>query len=1030
MFRDIDNEAYQAGRRWGSEVQRGAGTVKMRTDADTTAANRAIDRVRAEQERRGVTMRVRVDDASLKGALGKLESAGKLNLGMVGVGALPAVATAAANVAGALQQLAGAGLAIPGVFAGVASSVGVATLGISGMKDALEAVSKASDGTQASVDAANKALAELSPNAANTVTTLAGLKGTFTDLRNIASQNMFAGVGDQIQALTAHSLPELTRGIDGISRGLNQNLTQALTSLGSDSSQGFLDRILGNTGDAQSRLTAAIDPVINAVGTLAAAGSDSLPRLADAVGVVAERFNAFISAADADGRLATWISEGLDGFTAVGNTVLNLGKSFTAITEAAGGGAGLLGTLESLSGSMSTFLNSAAGQDMMRQFFADGSVMLGQFRDIAVQLGPILSGVFSAAVNATGFWLPLVREGLTILNSMPVSIEAVATAFLAWRTISGISTLIGSLTTVGNLLGGLPGKANTAKSAIGGIGGAAVTTPGVAAVAVPALATAGTLALATDAIDPLKDKPVSTGPGTIGYQHTVDAVKRGEIPGLAVNDAGEIYDIKSGEKYLGETGTTEQVFGPKPPDPAPLPGKPEGMYRTRDGKLRPIPKPSPSPAVAAIPPAVVPQVSTYTPPVVTESTTKSSSAGSQFSDANLVPNAARLNDIIAAQFPQIREIGGYRANGGGSNDHPSGHALDIMVPGWDTAEGKALGDQINQFLHQNADSLGIDSTIWQDFWAPVGGGGKKLGREGANEGHYNHIHAKVKSGTASGEYSPVAATYPEMASSYTYDPTASSYATGDSKQIRDAQQKADDKRFDMEQAQRKLDELPSDASASERAAKERALAEAKREHADALEDLATAQGKYNEQAAKDPSSKGTGGEQLGADIVSGIMDIFGLGDIFPNPLEFGAFKGFKGLMGGLGGMLGGGQGAQQGGGSSLFPGAAGGGGGSVLGGMLSMIPKPFGEFNLGTPQDAPGQFMPGMRGEGGGGVVNPGEFLANPNSPAGAPGPGNNGYTVNFNGNNFGHSKTEVQDQVNSSHLQQVRQPLRALPMK
>lgn len=121
---------------------------------------------------------------------------------------------------------------------------------------------------------------------------------------------------------------------------------------------------------------------------------------------------------------------------------------------------------------------------------------------------------------------------------------------------------------------------------------------------------------------------------------------------------------------------------------------------------------------------------------------------SSFSDAGLQPNAARLNDIIAANFPDITDIGGYRANDP-YPDHPSGRALDIMIPNYDTPEGKGYGDQINQFLHANAGALGLDSTIWQQQYQPAGGDPSMMGSRGSDtQNHMDHIHALTSAGAA------------------------------------------------------------------------------------------------------------------------------------------------------------------------------------------------------------------------------------------------------------------------------------------
>jgi hypothetical protein len=288
------------------------------------------------------------------------------------------------------------------------------------------------------------------------------LKGTFDDLVRIDSQNLFAGVSAGLRGLVGNLLPATTQGIDGISRALNQNLLQAMNSLGSGSSQGFLSRIFGNTATAQGQLTSAIDPIVHAMGTLAAAGSDTLPRLATAIGNIAERFDHFISAANSDGRLSKWINDGLTGFTELGNIALNIGKSFTAITQAAGGGGGLLPMLQTATEKLQLFLNSADGQQKLTDFFDRGRALLGQLKDIAVEAGPILGGMFNSGLNAANIWLPVIREILQDINSIPGGAQAVVDAFVAWKTISAIGSVASGLGNVLNLLRGVGPAAATA----------------------------------------------------------------------------------------------------------------------------------------------------------------------------------------------------------------------------------------------------------------------------------------------------------------------------------------------------------------------------------------------------------------------------------------------------------------------------------------------------------------------------------------------------------------------------------------
>lgn len=1089
--------------------------IKIGVEADTVDADRELKRFRTTQERNKIRQKIEFDEGDLKSKLNligkefdgvgaKIGSALKFNLGFAAVGTLPAFATALTNVAGAMQQLAGAGLALPGIMAGLGSSFGVAKLGTMGMKDALDALNKAADGTQASVDAANKALDGLAPNVADTVKTVYGLKGTFEDLRDISGQNLFAGASQGLRELAGNLLPAATRGIDGISKALNQNLLQAMSSLGSGSSQGLLDRIFGNTADAQGKLTAAIDPIIHAFEVLAAAGSDSLPRLATAVGNVANRFNAFITGADADGRLSKWINEGLDGFTQLGNIVLNIGKSFTALTQAAGGGAGLLSLLESATGKMATFLNSTEGQNKLRQFFDEGRETLSQLLDIAVQAGPILSGAFSAAREMTAMWLPIIRDILTAINSIPGGAQAVVTAFVAWKTISGVSALATSLTGIANLLSvTLPGAAGTGASriaaALAGIsvpawlaaatGGAAVATVGIGANRV------------VDAGGDITTSRFGPRPGHSGAPSGLPG-QGPLIPGGG--GAGAQAARRGGAGYTGLP-----AIGPA--------GGDAGAQAARRGGV-PM-----GPVAPAMPSVAIPPLSSYSAPVVTDPGTGGGGGGvtdwnaiaqaessgnwqtntgngyygglqfdqatweqfggtmfapradlatreQQISVANSVPKAQRAGrwpntyKETASGTSSAGDTSGYTAGPAmssstyglpsGTNTGGYGTGTAATFPPWVMALAQQFGVTPSTYAgHQETDrneagyapnpqhqNRGIDWSgspenmqKFADYMAsnPLAEQVIYNGQQGAVEavagqrrpgyfagdlaGHGNHVHTRFSQDPTGG--GPLDSAYPTGEYAPTGDPTYD-------RKVREAQQKVADTDQREKSAQMRLDEMNNKgtATARQRADAEAALAKAKREHADAQTDLNTT---LQEGGKLDKSGAGkTGGEQLGKDILSGMGEVFGLGDLFKDPTEFGLFKMFKGVMG----LKFADDGQTQGGdGASLF-GSSGGGGGGPLGMLTGLLPQPFGGLNSGSPTDAPGQFMPAMPNSGGGGIVAPGGILADPNSPPGVAGPGNNGSYNDFRGANFGHSPQAVQQGVDSAHLRSVRQPIRNLP--
>lgn len=113
----------------------------------------------------------------------------------------------------------------------------------------------------------------------------------------------------------------------------------------------------------------------------------------------------------------------------------------------------------------------------------------------------------------------------------------------------------------------------------------------------------------------------------------------------------------------------------------------------------------------------------------------------------LSPQALNLARKVAKTFPEVKQIGGFRPCDGTAPDHPSGLALDIMV----NSNGKpnsALGTKINNWLHKNKESTGIDSTIWEDKWKSAVTSSEKYPLVGAGGNittrHFDHVHVKMK----------------------------------------------------------------------------------------------------------------------------------------------------------------------------------------------------------------------------------------------------------------------------------------------
>ncbi|OMB79288.1 hypothetical protein [Mycolicibacterium conceptionense] len=400
---------------------------------------------------------------------GPLVGAAGWNAVALGVGSIPSAATAVTNLAGAVQALGQAGLVLPGVFAGAATSVGAAKLAFSGMGDAVKDVTEAlKEGTPEAMEKASQSLKRFAPAAQEVIKTVAGLGDDLDQFRRDIQQPMFEGVAKDIEGFVTKASPQFRRELGEMGKAWNGTLREVLRVGGSDSTLGFLDRIVGNTSKAQTNLNKAIEPLVHGIGTLTSESSDFLPRLADGLGKVTSRFDNWISTAAGNGDLDRWINEGIEAAGHLGETFLNIGKIITDLTSAAGGDGGFLKWLEDVTTKWHAFLSSDVGQQKLTDFFRDGREQLGEWIEILKNIGSMAASAYGGMKQWADVLMPILKAITEILSHMPGGIAGVVTAFLAWKTIGGVTSLLGKLSSVGTTLDALPGRAGKAATGIRG----------------------------------------------------------------------------------------------------------------------------------------------------------------------------------------------------------------------------------------------------------------------------------------------------------------------------------------------------------------------------------------------------------------------------------------------------------------------------------------------------------------------------------------------------------------------------------
>ncbi|MGO1972045.1 MAG: SH3 domain-containing protein [Propionibacteriaceae bacterium] len=123
----------------------------------------------------------------------------------------------------------------------------------------------------------------------------------------------------------------------------------------------------------------------------------------------------------------------------------------------------------------------------------------------------------------------------------------------------------------------------------------------------------------------------------------------------------------------------------------------------------------------------------------------SSSGNSKGVSSGLTPTSKRLLSSLQANFPAVKTYYGVRPDS--VPDHPSGKALDAMLPNYQSASGKALGQRIANWAKANHKSLNIEYIIWnQHIWnvKRSSEGWRYMASRGSDTAnHKDHVHITV-----------------------------------------------------------------------------------------------------------------------------------------------------------------------------------------------------------------------------------------------------------------------------------------------
>ncbi|MFA4088874.1 tail tape measure protein [Mycobacteroides chelonae] len=984
-------------------------------DADTGKARLQIKRLDRELKK-ARPYNIEIDRKQVASAASFItKTLGGATAGALGGLAITGATGGLTALTGAIMSASGAFGLLPAAAGGAVTAIGALKVATLGFGDAMKDIGDP--------EKFAKAIADLSPNARETATAIQSMLPQLKELKNAVQDRFFDGFASEVQALGATYLPMMQGAMANIAGSANSALKSVSALLQTPQSVADMSALTTNSATAFGTLSQALSPVVKSLLDIGTVGSTFMPQLAQGATNAANSFASFVANARETGRMQEWIQTGIDAMRQLGDITGNLGSTIAGVFRAGQDvGGGFLTSIQTVTQTMSDFVNSANGQNALGAFFTGtkealaalspilktvGESVLGTiipaFTSLGTAAAPALQAVFTNLADVMKTLAPVVTSLAgpisTLLNAMGPAIvqtvQALAPAVqpLAQAFADLVAGAAPILPVLGQLVGAVVGAlapalstlfkalapvvsaladslkpvidqlapvlaevagtfANAFASALqqitpllppllGAFGDLLKTAipllPPLAelgASAIPAIAAAikvvaplftGLVKILTPIVDTVITPMIS---GFKALADVIGGVARGlsgvvdkasgflsKVPGLGgifgKRDGGPIGDVPGyagGGKITGRgTGTSDSILA--------WLSNGEGVMTAaamRNGG---------APILAALNAGWVPPVQMLQDMIP------------GFAQG-LNPGADFLRTTIMRQWPQIGDIGGRRSEDG-YGEHSSGNAIDVMIPGWDTPQGMVLGNQVAGFLAKNREQLGLDGFIWRQASYGYGGSfsdGKQMGDRGSpTQNHMDHLHVMLGKGRGAGA---AAVGLPTSSISL---PSATGMSGGGGggglfgggssfgggggggaggRSVREAQDRVADRNFAVQQAQASLDELnakdPSKVTQKQRDAAEYRLAKATREQAQATDDLAATQNKYNAELQNSPLGGG-GGSAAGSDLGSGLIDgLFqGLGfdgSLFSDPRQWGLVKMFTGLLGGGGAGGGLGQG--------------------------------------------------------------------------------------------------------------------------
>jgi phage-related protein len=351
-------------------------------------------------------------------------------------------------------------LLLPAALGAFGAAVGTAKLALSGFGDVMKALAKGD------VEAFNKALEKLAPSAQNVAKAIKSLKPAFDALRIDVQQRAFSQLAPVVQKLGLSYFPTLRAALGGIATGFNQAALSLGKFFNNTTVARELDAAMGAIRVGVVRATQALVPFAKAFEDIFVVGAQFLPRFGSAIDALANKFANFINQARESGQLKQSIEDSITASKQLGQVLSNVGGILSGVFRAAQTeSGGFLNNLVEVTAKVKEVVNSSAGQNSLREFFASA-------REAAAALSPAIAPLLGL-LSQVGQSLTAVGKALApalvpLINGLTAGVQALTPGAVALAEgfgkvvtalsplLQGIGQLIGAIgTQLGAALGAL-----------------------------------------------------------------------------------------------------------------------------------------------------------------------------------------------------------------------------------------------------------------------------------------------------------------------------------------------------------------------------------------------------------------------------------------------------------------------------------------------------------------------------------------------------------------------------------------------